>query len=60
MRFVDRDRELQTLQQEYARTSSSMVIIYGRRRVGKTELIRHFIEDPNCNNKLNTRRTFIQ
>ena len=45
MRFVDRDRELQTLQQEYARTSSSMVIIYGRRRVGKTELIRHFIED---------------
>ncbi|MFV0636999.1 ATP-binding protein [Mitsuokella sp. WILCCON 0060] len=45
MKFVDRDRELRTLQQEYARTSSSMVIIYGRRRVGKTELIRHFIED---------------
>ncbi len=44
MKFVDRGRELQTLQKEYERGTSSMVILYGRRRVGKTELIRHFIE----------------
>lgn len=45
MKFVDRHNELYTLQHEYERESSSMVIIYGRRRVGKTELIRHFIQD---------------
>lgn len=43
--FVDRDSELQALQHEYERESSSLIVIYGRRRVGKTELIRHFIED---------------
>ncbi len=45
MAFVDRQRELQALQREYEREASSLVVLYGRRRVGKTELIRHFIAE---------------
>ena len=45
MRFVDRDNEIETLEREYKRQEASMVVVYGRRRVGKTELIRHFIQD---------------
>ena len=44
MRFIDRERELQTLEGEYRR-DSSFVVIYGRRRVGKTTLIERFMKD---------------
>ncbi len=43
--FVNRDNELKTLNQEYQREGSSFTVIYGRRRVGKTTLIREFIKD---------------
>ena len=43
--FVDREAELQALEREYAREGSSFVVVYGRRRVGKTELISQFIRD---------------
>ena len=36
--FINRTEELDFLESEYAKDSSSLVIIYGRRRVGKTEL----------------------
>ena len=42
--FVDRENELVTLQTEYEREESSFVVIYGRRRVGKTTLINHFCQ----------------
>lgn len=45
MRFIDRIDEMTALEHEYQRDSASMVIVYGRRRVGKTELIRHFIQN---------------
>lgn len=48
MRFVDRSEELKLLTTEYKRQTSSMVIIYGRRRVGKTALIREFIKDKSA------------
>ena len=41
--FINRDEELAFLESEYAKDSSSLVIIYGRRRVGKTELALKFI-----------------
>ena len=41
--FVDRDAELRALEREYVREGSSFVVVYGRRRVGKTELISQFI-----------------
>lgn len=44
-RFVDRVEEMDVLQSEYERDGSSLVIVYGRRRVGKTTLISEFIKD---------------
>ena len=46
-RFIDRIEEMETLEQEYAKEGSSLVIVYGRRRVGKTTLISEFIKDKN-------------
>lgn len=37
--FIGRKRELHVLEAEYAKPSS-FVVIYGRRRVGKTTLIK--------------------
>ena len=42
-RFVDRQQELRFLDEQYNSASSSLVILYGRRRVGKTSLIREFV-----------------
>lgn len=42
--FIDRESEMETLQNEYNRNGSSLVIMYGRRRVGKTTLISQFIK----------------
>ena len=44
-RFVDREEELATLESEYRRKGSSLVVLYGRRRVGKTTLLSRFIEN---------------
>ena len=43
--FVDRERELKFLNDEYKRRGSSLVVIYGRRRNGKTTLIQEFLKD---------------
>jgi len=48
MRFVNREREVAALEREYSSKSSSMVIVYGRRRVGKTRLINEFIKDKDA------------
>ncbi len=44
MEFVGRKRELQTLENFYRSTSAGLLILYGRRRIGKTRLITHFLE----------------
>lgn len=43
--FFDRESEMETLQREYDRKGSSLVLMYGRRRVGKTTLISEFIKE---------------
>ena len=43
MKFIGRQRELESLEREYQK-DSSCVVIYGRRRVGKTTLIKEFIK----------------
>lgn len=43
MKFIGRKKELRDLDQEYRR-SGSFVVIYGRRRVGKTTLIKEFLK----------------
>jgi len=42
--FVNRERELAFLCQAFERTSAELVILYGRRRVGKTFLLQRFVE----------------
>ena len=46
--FVDRELEMETLQNEYERDGSALVVLYGRRRVGKTTLISEFIKDKKA------------
>lgn len=41
--FVGRERELETLDIRYRSGKFEFIVIYGRRRVGKTALINHFI-----------------
>lgn len=43
--FIGRAKELQVLQREYDRQGASLVIVYGRRRLGKTTLCEHFAKD---------------
>ena len=44
-RFVNRNEELHFLEEQYGLQSSSLVVIYGRRRIGKTSLINEFIKN---------------
>jgi len=48
MKFIGRTRELKALEDAYNTRGSTFMPIYGRRRVGKTELIRHFIKDKKA------------
>ena len=43
--FVAREHELQVLEKLFTSDSFEMVVLYGRRRVGKTALIDEFVKD---------------
>jgi len=45
MNFQNRDRPLRILNECYARQKPIFMVVYGRRRIGKTVLLRHWIED---------------
>ncbi|MBR1695467.1 MAG: ATP-binding protein, partial [Selenomonas sp.] len=40
--FVGRKREMEFLQKCYDSPKAELVVIYGRRRIGKTELLKQF------------------
>ncbi len=44
MKFIGRENEMKKLNEEYER-GNSFVVVYGRRRVGKTTLIKEFLKD---------------
>ena len=46
-KFIDRKNELDFLNQEYKKDESTLIILYGRRRIGKTSLIKEFGKDKN-------------
>ena len=46
-RFIGRTDELKTLKAVYDSPEFQMVVIYGRRRIGKTTLINHFLSSIN-------------
>jgi len=43
--FIDRKTELANLEARYGSGRAELFVLYGRRRVGKTELLRHFCAD---------------
>lgn len=43
--FIGRKKELETLENLYSKNQFSMIVIYGRRRIGKSTLIKEFIKD---------------
>ncbi|MCK4810748.1 MAG: hypothetical protein KAS74_00585 [Methanosarcinales archaeon] len=43
--FIDRQRELSLLKERSSSDRAEFVVIYGRRRIGKSELIDQFIKD---------------
>lgn len=43
--FVGRSEEFSTLESHYARNEFGLVVVYGRRRIGKTTLIREFAKN---------------
>ncbi len=43
-KFIDRVEELKELNYAYKSRQSYLAVIYGRRRIGKTELIKHFMK----------------
>lgn len=45
MTFIGRKNELDFLESCYSSASAQLVVVYGRRRVGKTELLTHFAHD---------------
>lgn len=47
MRFIDREVELENLYKKFNASGAQFVVIYGRRRVGKTELIKQFCKEKN-------------
>lgn len=43
--FINRTRELEFLNNIYRENKSHFIVIYGKRRVGKTELVKQFFKD---------------
>jgi hypothetical protein len=46
MKFINRKQEMEFLEKKYNSNNAELIIIYGRRRIGKTELMLNF-----CKNK---------
>ncbi|AAL80758.1 ATP-binding protein [Pyrococcus furiosus DSM 3638] len=46
-KFVNRERELNFLRDHYHSGKAELIVIYGRRRIGKTYLLRKFLEETN-------------
>ncbi|WP_456452986.1 ATP-binding protein [Thermococcus sp.] len=45
LKFIDREFELNALEELYAQDRAHLVLIYGRRRIGKTELVKQFMKN---------------
>jgi hypothetical protein len=58
--FVDRVLELEALEREYAKGRAGLAVVYGRRRVGKTELLLHFMEGKGGIYFLSDRRGYLE
>lgn len=46
--IIGRERELKRLRKAYSSKEAEFIVVYGRRRVGKTFLVREFFEKQKC------------
>lgn len=46
--FIGRKQELSFLESRYSQSSGELIIVYGRRRIGKTETLLQFCKDKNA------------
>lgn len=44
LKFLDREEEIKKVEEKYESNKSEFAVIYGRRRIGKPELIKKVIE----------------
>jgi len=56
-KFINRKEELEFLNDKWREEKSHLIVIYGKRRVGKTELIKQFIQDKKAIYFLADKRT---
>ena len=47
-RFIGREDELKTLENAWQKNNFQMAVVYGRRRIGKTTLLRQFSKGKRC------------
>ena len=47
--FIDRAEEISLLEEEWAKEKGRLIVLYGRRRIGKTRLLLEFIKTKNRN-----------
>lgn len=40
--FINREKELEALRAAYRDSKAQFIVIYGKRRIGKTELVKQF------------------
>jgi len=59
MKFVDRQPELQQLNDFYRRGQAGLLVLYGRRRVGKTSLLSHWLDRLAANHRTTTANTLF-
>ncbi len=45
--FFDREKELKYLESEYVKPGFKFIVVYGRRRIGKTFLVKKFLENKS-------------
>lgn len=45
--FIDREEEFKLLEELYSSKNFEFLVLYGRRRIGKTTLLREFSKDKN-------------
>lgn len=45
MKFINREKELAFLEERWTSRKPQFIVIYGKRRTGKTELAKHFLKD---------------
>ncbi|WP_457752127.1 ATP-binding protein [Thermococcus sp.] len=46
-KFIDRERELEFLKRKHRSGKPELIILYGRRRIGKTHLLQRFLSEVN-------------